>query len=242
MQNKVLEEKFESFLDEHKPDRLINLGDLAENAGTSRWRKRPGQPSEQSCVDGGYQWLRRKIEVVPDMQVDWIEGNHDLRTEQYTGDNAPETAGLSQACKSQAVLSIEHLYRLDELGVKYHRGYPLAKIKLSDNLVVAHGGAVKKGSGSSALANLEKRGFSIITGHTHRMAIVFKTVLDADDSPSTLCGAESGTMKTIEPESYDVAPDHQNGFLTVTLYRDGQFHIEPALFSGGALRWRDKRY
>lgn len=241
-QDNELEKKFESWLATNQPDRAINLGDLAENAGTSRWRNRPGQPSEQECVDGGYRWLKSKIHASPDTEWDWIEGNHDLRTEQYTADNAPVTAGLARAETAQPVLAVEHLYRLDELRVKYHRGYPLAKVKLSDHLVIAHGGAVKKGAGASALANLEKRGFSIVTGHTHRLAIVFKTVLDSDDSPSTLCGAETGTMKKIEPESFDVAPDHQNGFVTITLFPDGQFHIEPALYSGGTLRWRDQRY
>ena len=52
-QDKELEAKFESWLEHNKPDRGINLGDLAENAGTSRWKNLPGQPSEQECIDGG---------------------------------------------------------------------------------------------------------------------------------------------------------------------------------------------
>lgn len=242
LQDAKLEQKFEAFLEDNEPDRFVLLGDLNEHAGTSRWKDRPGQPTEQECVDGGYHFLRRKREVCPQMQIDWIEGNHDLRPEDYVNVNAAKVSGLCRAGESTPVLSVEHYMRLDELQVNYVRGYPLAKVKLSDNLVIAHGNRVKKGAGATALANLEKRGYSIVTGHTHRLAIVFKTTLDADDSPSTLCGAETGTFKHIEPESYDEAPDHQNGFVTISLYPDGQFHIEPALFSGGFLRWRGKRY
>lgn len=242
LQNRVMEAKFESFLEDNQPQRFTMLGDLAENAGTSKWKDRPGQPTEQESIDEGYRFLRRKLEICPNMQLDWIEGNHDLRPEDYVRTNAPMAANLCQAEKSEPVNSIEHFYRLDELGVNYIREYPLSKIKLAPNLVITHGGAVKKGAGASALANLEKRGYCIVTGHTHRLGIVFKTTLDADDHPSTLLGAETGTFKLIEPEAYDVAPDHQNGFVTITLWPDGQFHIEPALFSGGYLRWRDKRY
>lgn len=234
--------KFLSWLKENRPHRIVILGDLLENADVSRWQDREGQASARESIEAAYCILRDYIDASPDSHITWIQGNHDLRIEAYTANGAPKVAGVCRAGEDQPVLSVPHLLRLDELRIDYIADYPLGKVKLADNLAVIHGKIVKKGAGATALANLEKRGYSIISGHTHRAGVVFKTVMDIDDTPSTHMAAETGTMKKIKPEVFDEAPDHQNAFVTAVIYPDGQFHLEPAIYSAGFLRWRDQRY
>jgi|GEM_PF-1927878 len=234
--------KYLSWLAENRPAKIIILGDLLENADVSRWQDREGQASARESIEAAYFILRDYIDASPDSHITWIQGNHDLRIEAYTANGAPKVAGVCRAGEDQPVLSVPHLLRLDELRIDYVADYPLGKVKLADSLAVIHGKIVKKGAGATALANLEKRGYSIISGHTHRAGVVFKTVMDIDDTPSTHMAAETGTMKKIKPEVFDEAPDHQNAFVTAVIYPDGQFHLEPAIYSAGHLRWRDQRY
>lgn len=240
--DKVFHAKFLAWLRENQPSRMIVLGDLLENADISRWEDHDGQATAKESMEAGYYLLRDYIEAAPDMEITWLEGNHDERLEKYQRQNAPKTAKVTRVGETQPVMSIPHIMHLDELRVEYVTGYPLSKVILTERLAVIHGKIVKKGAGATALANLEKRGYSVVSGHTHRAGVVFKTVLDIDDEPSTLLAAETGTMKEIKPEVFDEAPDHQNAFVTAVLWKDGQFHLEPAIYAGGNLRWRDRRY
>lgn len=234
--------QFLSWLAENKPSRGIVLGDLLENADISRWPDREGQALVKESIHAGYLMLRDYIEASPDTSWQWLEGNHDQRIETYASGNAPKYSGLTRYGENHPVLSIPHLMFLDDLNIEYIDGYPLAKIILTENLAVIHGKKVKQGAAATARANLDKRGYSVVSGHTHRAGVTFKTVLDINDKPSTIQGAETGTMKEIKPEVFDEAPDHQNAFITAVLWPDGQFHLEPAIYSAGHLRWRDQRY
>lgn len=234
--------KFLSWLAENRPQKIVILGDLLENADVSRWQDKEGQATAKQSIDAAYFILRDYIEASPDSEIVWICGNHDHRVETYASNNASKVATIARAGEDQPVLSVPHLMRLDELGIEYVADYPLGKVKLAKNLIVIHGRTVRKGAGASALANLEKRGYSVVSGHSHRTGLVFKTTLDPDDQPTTHCAAETGTMKEIKPEVFDEAPDHQNAFVTATIWPDDQFHLEPAIYSAGHLRWRDQRY
>jgi predicted phosphodiesterase len=240
--DRVFHAKYLSWLADNQPSKIIVLGDLLENADVSRWADRDGQATAKESIDAAYFILRDYIEAAPNAEIVWIEGNHDQRVEAYANVGSPKLAKVARAGETEPVLSIPHLMRLDELNVEYVTGYPLSKVKLTDKLAVIHGKAVRRGAGATALANLEKRGYSVVSGHTHRAGVVFKTVMDIDDTPSTIMGAETGTMKHIKPEVFDEAPDHQNAFVTAVIHPDEQFHLEPAIYSAGFLRWRDQRY
>lgn len=237
-----LHARFLSWLKKNKPAKGVILGDILENADVSQWKDRPGQPTAKESVQAAYYMIRDYIAASPNTDWTVISGNHDERIEDYQRANAPKTAGICRGGEDVPVMSVPYLLKFKELGITYIADYPIGKLILAPNLAVAHGNIVKKGAGASALANLDKRGYAIITGHTHRLALVFKTTLGIDDLPHTLYAAETGTMKKIEPELYDVSPDSQNGFVTATIWPDGDYHLEQAVYSNGHLRWRGQRF
>jgi hypothetical protein len=155
-------------------------------------------------------------------------------------------AALEDQEEEDAVLSVQHLLRLDELGIDFidPKGpYDQAQVKLSKYLGVRHGWLTKKGAGQSALATLEHLGYSVVVGHTHRQSLVHKTTHDIDGNPTTLMGAEAGCMCIIRDGlGYAVNPDWQNGFATATIWPDGTFKIDLATYFDGVLVWRDQRY
>lgn len=228
---------------EFKPDNILVNGDLLENADISRWQDRDGEPTAKESIDGGYYILLSLRQTCPKARIVLIDGNHDeVRINNYMANNAPKLAGLARAEEETPVLSLPFLLRLDELGVEYIGDYPLGSLKISEKFIAYHGKIVKKGSGTSALANLEKRGVSTMTAHTHRAAIVYKTVFDIDNKPETHVAVELGTGSTIKPVAFDEAPDWQNFAATVTVYDDECFHVEPAIYTNGSMFWRDKRF
>ncbi len=255
-----LHELFCAWLEENRPQAGVSLGDLVDYGDISRHRKDPNNlATVNECNQVGYDILRGYVTSSPDTEWEILDGNHDERLRNILLDT-PQAAPLHAVKRvdspdetGEEVLTIEHLLRLDELGIKYikpHGGYSLAQIKLTDKLAVAHGWLAQKGSGSSALATLNHLRYSIIVGHTHRQSIVYHTSHSIDDEPSTVVGAEAGCMCRIDGRvvngrmfpNYTPKPDWQMGFSTVTIHPDGYFRIDNATYVNGRLLWRDQMY
>lgn len=251
---------FCEWLDENRPDRGVSLGDTIDLSDISRHRPDPDNyASLNECTQVGYDLLRGYVTASPGTNWEILDGNHDERLRNILLDKPSirPLYGVKRADspdeKGQEVLTIEHLMRLDELGIKYvkpHGGYSLDQIKLTDKLAVAHGWLATKGSGTSALATLNHLRYSIIVGHTHRQSIVYHTSHDIDDMTSTLVAAEAGCMCRIDQQivngrkfpNYTPKPDWQQGFSTVTVHPDGYFKVDNATYVNGTLLWRDQCY
>ncbi len=251
---------FCEWLDENRPDRGVSLGDTIDLGDISRHRPDPeNYASLNECTQVGYDLLRGYVESSPGTYWEILDGNHDERLRNILLDKPSirPLYGVKRADSPDApgeeVLTIEHLMRLDELGIKYikpHGGYSLDQIKLTDKLAVAHGWLATKGSGTSALATLNHLRYSIIVGHTHRQSIVYHTSHDIDDRTSTLVAAEAGCMCRIDQQivhgrkfpNYTPKPDWQQGFSTVTVHPDGYFKVDNATYVNGTLLWRDQCY
>ena len=171
---------------------------------------------------------------------------------------APSLYGLRRADTpkefGEPVHGLPHLLRLDELGVNFvepEGTYENAQVELSQKLAVRHGWIVRQGSGVSALKTLERTGYSIITGHTHRQSIVHHTIYEIDRTPRVLLAAEAGCMCRIDSQAdeegrrfpaYDVLADWQPGFCTATIYPDGKFKVDLGTWVNGVLLWQGQRY
>lgn len=243
--------RFCQWLEDNKPAKGVLMGDTVDFPDISRHRLRPeSTASVQQCINSGYNILRDYVEASP--ETEWVKlcGNHDERIRNTLIDWTMELWGLKRAeiegRDEVSVLSIEHLLRLDELGIHYlepEGSYEHAQIEVSPYLAARHGWLATKGSGVSALKTLEHLGYSIIVGHTHRQSLVHKTTHDISGEPTTLAGVETGCMCQVKGGlGYAVAPDWQQGFATANVYPDGKFKIDLATYVSGALLWRNQRY
>jgi hypothetical protein len=261
--DKKLHQAFLYMLDDTQPHGVINNGDLIDLPDESR---HPDDPQNTAaigeCFQGGYDILRDEIDASPNSEFVFLPGNHDVRVydlllkDRKTAPIATFTRPTAPGEEPESPLvSLPHTLRLDELGVQYvdpHGGYEHGQFKLSKYLAVRHGWVVRKGSGASALGTLESLGYSVIINHTHRQSVVHKTTNDIDGTLSTLTAVEGGCMCRVDINphpsdgrrfpSYATNPDWQQGFVTATVYPDGYFTIDRAIYINGNLLYRDKRY
>lgn len=261
-QDEGLHGAFLDWLEHYQPDEGVSLGDTADYPDISRHRLDPENTATvNECTQSTYDMLLDYRLASPDTKWSIIGGNHcseRLRNILLDKPSVQPVYGIKRADTPEEegpeVITVEHLWRLDELGFDYidpHGKYDLAEVKLSDHLAVRHGWIARKDSGSTALETLKALGYSIMVGHGHRQAQVFKTVHDIDRSAKTLTGVEIGCMCRVTQEigsdgrvwpNYTVAPDWQQGFATATIWPDGLFKIDLATYVNGTLLYKDRRF
>lgn len=251
--NPYLHEKMCEFLEYNQPHTIIKIGDTNDFPTLSRYKPNPELDAiAQECVDSGHMLLRDERAAAPDARIIKLVGNHDMRLRDYQLAKAPEIYGLTRAKvpgedREAPVLSLEHLLRLDELGIELvgdYANYEHGEVKVSNFLAVRHGWVAKKGSGASALSTLEQLLYSVMVGHTHRLAIIHKTVHTIDGDLIMLAAAETGCMCNVKKDGlgYTPSPDWQPGFATVEVFPDGRFHIDLANFVDGNIYWRGNKF
>jgi hypothetical protein len=219
-----------------KPDYTILNGDILDCKGLSKYAK---DPTEVDILQEEIDMTRRFIRQVRrsmgitglpaedgrGRRIKYTMGNHETRLERYLQDNAP-------ALRSLTALSIPSLLEFDEHDVEFYRD----EIVLAErNLVVHHGTMVRKGSGMSARAELEKRRFQVssYSNHTHRMGVTYATLPYSD---RVLGGWEGGCLHKLETE-YVRHPDWQHG-MGIIQVRGNEFRVAPLLFLGNEkARW-----
>ncbi len=232
-----------------RPELTIQVGDYLDFPMFGTYRKEPAfANTTQATVDAAHQFAATIRELTGELRI--MEGNHDLRLQNYLLDNAAEAYGLHPAGlpDSWPLLSVPALLRLDELGVEYVDGYPAGATFILDNLVVIHGTKVGGAGQTTAKAVLGSARISTIFGHVHRAETAYQSFPTGKGartimahSPGCLCridGAVPGAMSGTKRGAYDrpakVYPDWQQG-VTLVRYneRTTRFAIEPILIFGG---------
>lgn len=152
-----------------QPDKILQIGDAIDLPMVSKWTKgREGEymktlPQHIAGWRGVLQELR---DSVPDAEITWLEGNHDMRLTQYVKDYAPPLSTLE-------ALSIESLFGLKELRVDYAHG----PIRIATNTYAVHG---HESGGYSGTPQLWESKFAkrygthrnTIFGHTHQPFLI----------------------------------------------------------------------
>jgi hypothetical protein len=147
------------------------------------------------------------------------------------------------------VMSVQYLLRLADLGWEYVESeaghYPHTRIELvPDELVVIHGVKTGKHPGMAAVKNLEDRGYSVICGHTHKQAIVRKTVHPAPGISKVITSVEAGHLSKNDGHGYvpEFDVNWTQGFCTVSIFDDKRFDVELASYECGTLTWRGQAW
>lgn len=187
-----------------QPQYIILLGDILDCYSISRFCKRPDRMRNlQDEINIFYKMMRSLKKELPNTEIHYVLGNHENRLEKLVLDN-PGLFGLK-------ALQPEQLFRLDELGIFYHK----TKVKLN-NFIYYHGDVVRKDAGYSAKAEyLDHKMQDGISGHTHRLGGYYTTY---EQEPGGWF--ENGCLCKIEPD-YLNDPDKanwQHGFTVIDSY------------------------
>lgn len=184
-----------SFIEKFKPRFIFLLGDIIDCYSLSRFDKDPSRIlSLQKEFDLANSFIRKLKEICPYAKIVYIEGNHERRFQKYLN-NHPEISSLRS-------LTVPTMLGLDALGIGYKKEYYFGDI------VLTHGEIVRKYSGQSARAEMDRNDLSGISGHTHRLSLVYRT------TPHRIIQwAEAGCLCGLCPDYIEGVPDWQNGFI-----------------------------
>ena len=200
-----------------KPDVVDILGDLDDNSACSRFESgTPGEVINASAkfVPQVKDFFKTIRELVPDGQIHFATGNHEIRYDSYISSKAPALHGL---------ITPELLWGSDTYGLElsYYNNPPVHRF---GDIYVHHGLYALKNSGESVRKIMNEYNVSAIVGHSHRQAAVFKTYELKDE---VLRGYELGHMTDIKSPGmgYTALHDWQPGFAVG--YIDGDYpHIQ----------------
>lgn len=205
------------FIQDKDIDTIILNGDILDFYDVSSFDKDPDRVNSlQKEIDMSTKFFKKLRTIKPDARIVFIKGNHEYRLERYLKKH-PELYSLD-ALKLPNLLDLK----------KYNIEYSDKGIKLG-NLKIIHGTIVRKFSGYTARAEMEKNDCSGISGHTHRLAVYYKRTPSRD-----LMWAESGCLCDLNPEYID-NPSWNQGFLYGTTYKDS-FSIMPVPIVNGKVK------
>lgn len=170
-------------------------------------------------------YLAKIRKALPNTKIVMVESNHDVRLKKYLWSEAPKISNFS-------CLAIENLLCLEELKIEYLHQFVFRDI------IFKHGEVVRPYSGVSARWEYIKEGMSGISGHTHRLAMIFHT-----NRSGVYFWMESGCLCTLNPEYMPGIANWQQGISGIE-FSKGFRAIHPFLIpiTNGELMWGGKIY
>lgn len=152
-----------------QPEAILQIGDGIDFPQVSQWTKGTAgeyAPTLQLHIDGYKGLLREVREAAPDAEITWLEGNHDLRLEDFVRKYAAPLTTLD-------ALSFDNLFSLREVGVEYVKG----PIRIATNTYAVHGhesGGYAAQPQAWELKFMRRYGSekNIVFGHTHQPFLI----------------------------------------------------------------------
>lgn len=176
-------------------------------------------------------------EANENVQIRYYEGNHEFRLKKWLDKNANAIADLIEE-DGQETLALDRLLGLKELGIKWIPYWDDGQI--GNHTVILHGDKVRSRSGYTAHSYIDSYGKNAIAGHTHRLALVFRT-----QSGNVKFGMETGStckrkMKT--PYMRAGQADWQSGFGIMGIDQQNDAHPAIIPIIKGKLSFNGKVY
>lgn len=158
------------FAYEWQPHRIVILGDLLDMPDWSeKFVREPDfQFLTQESLNRAAKFLAELRQACPLSQIDYIEGNHEVRLQRLVMLQLPAAFGLKAVDARYPVLSVPHLLNLQALDINWHGNYPNDRVWINDNLACMHGDVVGSDSGQTVMKILKNASHSVVFGHIHR--------------------------------------------------------------------------
>lgn len=207
----VINTLFFPFVEWLKPDGFIWNGDITDFYALSEFSKNP--LSEDTIVSERattQEYMRRVKDYKFIKDRIWLGGNHEDRFRRYIWKNA-------KALGMDADITLAQLFETPKYGFEYKKYGAVYKLGKLD---VTHGTIVRQHSGWSAKAHYDKRGGSVLVGHTHRLGVYYRT-----NAKGVHAAYENGCLCRLNPE-YVQDPDWQQGFAVVCVGTNGYFSVQ----------------
>ena len=161
---------FINFLYEYQPDELVLNGNINDCGAFSTHPKirEIAQTFRTAKQEREYWFPIAELlrDVLPDSKITYIGSQcHEGWIDNWTS--------ISPILIEDENYTIKNWFKLDDFGIDY---VPEVYDPLGDKeILITHGTIARSKGGNSAYATMESEGTSIIQGHTHRLAQVFKT-------------------------------------------------------------------
>lgn len=210
------------------PHRILLNGDILDFPAISRWNQGLERLDDlQAEIDESNGFRRAVREAAPRAWIGETLGNHSRRAVTYVQTHA-------RALTSLRMLKPAELFEHRPLRIDL---YPEAGLRVRPELLIRHGDTVRKGSGSTAKAEMVKAGISVVHGHTHRLAVV------RVNGYAPRVGVEGGCLCRTDPSYIDGVPDWQPGLIVIEASRKtAAFNVIEVPFIEGSLRLGLSRY
>ena len=180
-----------------EPDYLFLVGDVIDFYSISTFDKDPLRINNlQHDIDETHNVLKNIRGYLPKSKIIYLEGNHEIRLKRYLWKH-PEIASLK-------ALSMENLLNLNKLNISY---VPSQKTYSFHKFLIEHGDIVRKHSGYTARGQMEKRGISGLSGHSHRLSTHYLTNMGGN-----FVWAENGCLCKMDCDYIIGQPNWQQGF------------------------------
>lgn len=200
---------FLKFVTWFQPNKIYLTGDILDLQPLSAFRDSK-IPKVQGSLENELKETKEVLalirKVAPQATVYYLEGNHEKRLLDYLVEHAPALFGYPS-------LTIPTMLELDRLNIQW---VPDRGGRKEYRFLTIHGDVVRKNSGDTAKAELETKGISGMSGHTHRLGIYSVT-----DEMGTRRWYEIGTVSRYNvPYIEGRKANWQRGFATVYVSKD----------------------
>lgn len=204
----VIDGLVKPFIKDLKPDGIVLNGDIVDCYSISDFDKNPLNVDWhlQNEIDQAGE-LMEWLKFIPIRY--WLGGNHEDRLRRL----AWRTKGLGQL----EAMKFNKLFEVAKYGFLW-REY--GQVITLGNLTVTHGEFVRRHSGASGMATLDRLGTSVLVGHTHRLGSFYRT-----DTRGVHGAWENGCLCRLDPE-YEHFPNWQQGFSVVKVHNKGMFSVQ----------------
>ena len=201
-----IEEFFKHF-EELKPDRLIINGDFVDCSEISRFRKNPiTTVSLKNEISFAKEYFARIRKLYPDIPIDYIEGNHEMRIKTSTMEDNPELYFLFEdEFLSEKGLDLKR-FNVTYLPCPKHLSKFSHNYIEVDKWLIGHFDKSLKQAGYTARMLRDEFGANIIQGHSHKVGSSCRNYHDG-----VKCGYEISCLCDFK-KTFINTPDWTHGF------------------------------